>query len=110
MTSIPLVSIALTPSSVNVLRETTVRPPGQNAVTPEPTCTLTANQSTAHAGQTVTLTWSSTNATNGGFSHGTGSDGTSGSKTLPTYPPETYYYTAYGPGGQAACSTQVSVM
>jgi plastocyanin len=76
-----------------------------------PTVVLTAAASSVTAGQTVTLTWSSTNATSctaAGSSAWTGPEATSGTLAVIVSATETLSLTCTGPGGSAAQSVTVT--
>lgn len=76
-----------------------------------PTVSLTASASSVTAGGTVTLTWSSTNATACTASGGagwTGSPGTSGTLAVVVSATETLMLTCTGPGGSATQSVTVT--
>ncbi len=77
---------------------------------PAPTVTLTANPGTINAGQSSTLTWSSTNATNcnatGAWS---GTRALSGSQSVSPSQTSTYTVTCTGTGGSANRSVTVTV-
>lgn len=83
----------------------TVPPPSQNP----PTCTLSISPSGIRSGDSTTLTWNSTNATSFVIDQGVGSVSTSGSRTVFPGSSRTYVGTAYGPGGTATCSANVSI-
>ena len=75
-----------------------------------PSCTIYANPSTInYAGNSSTLTWSSSNATSANLSN-VGSVGTSGSQTVNPSGTTTYTLTVTGAQGQSAnCQTTVYV-
>lgn len=76
-----------------------------------PTVVFTAASSSVTAGQTVTLTWSSTNATSctaGGSSAWTGSQSTSGTLAVIVSATATLTLTCTGNGGSAAQSVTVT--
>ena len=86
------------------------------AAPPVPTVTLTANPTHVTTGGTVTLTWTSTNATSctgsGGSwtGHWTGAQAASGNTTSPPVSTSTTFtLTCDGPGGTAAQSVTVNV-
>ena len=74
-----------------------------------PTVTLTANPLSITAGQSSTLTWSSTNATSVSIDNGIGTVATSGSKTVAPTTTTTYTITATGSGGSATAKATVTV-
>lgn len=77
----------------------------------KPTVTLTADPTTIDAGESSTLTWSSTNATSctasGGWS---GTKATSGSTSVSPTETVTYTLTCTGPGGTASDDATVTVI
>lgn len=77
---------------------------------PPPTVNLSANPTTVTAGQSSTLTWSTTNATSctasGDWS---GTKGTSGSESDVINTTNHYTLTCTGPGGSGSASTTVTV-
>ena len=101
--------VASTPTSTT---STSTTPP--TAVTPAaaPTVTLTSSSATLTAGASVTLMWSTTNASacvaSGAW---TGTEGTAGSlsKALATAGSSTFTLSCSGAGGSAAASTTVTV-
>lgn len=80
--------------------------------TPAPTLTLTASAATVAQGDTVTLTWTTTNATSCTASQGwSGTKPTSGSEsTGPLNSTTTFELTCTGPGGSVSRSTTVTVV
>src|SRR5215471_14120227 len=74
-----------------------------------PTVALSASPASAQAGQPVTLTWSSTNATSIILEPSVGRVAAQGSTTLKLSQSTTYTVTATGPGGSAHASAQVTV-
>lgn len=84
---------------------------GPTTITPKPTVALSASPTLATAGQSSTLTWSSTNATSCTAS-GTwsGAEPTSGSvSTGALNQTSTYSLTCTGAGGSATASTTITV-
>jgi hypothetical protein len=76
---------------------------------PAPTASLSANPASINAGQSSTLSWSSTNATSctgGGFSSG---GAISGSAVVTPSTTRTYSVSCTGDGGSASASTTVTV-
>jgi hypothetical protein len=74
-----------------------------------PTCGLSAASASGGVGQTVNLSWSSTNAT-GGTITTIGSVGPSGIQgVIPLAPASTYTGTFSGPGGVATCQISIPV-
>lgn len=76
---------------------------------PSPTITLSASPSTIDKGQSSTLTWSSTNATNVSVNGGVGTVEPSGSRAVSPSSSITYTATASGPGGRTSAETRVTV-
>src|SRR5215831_3155227 len=74
-----------------------------------PTVALSASPASAQAGQPVTLTWSSTNATSISLEPSVGRVAAQGSTTLKLSQSTTYTVTATGPGGSAHASAQVTI-
>ncbi len=75
----------------------------------QPTVTLNASPSTVDSGQTVTLSWSSTNATDLDIQPGIGKVAPQGSTPANPTQSTTYTITATGAGGSATASASVSV-
>ena len=96
--SVVVFAQVMNPSLVNV-----------NAVVP-PTCHLKLNTSSISIGGSVTLSWTSTNATSGAITN-VGNVGPSGSiNLLPSNAARTTYIGSFtGPGGTANCSVTVNV-
>lgn len=82
-------------------------PASTPAPSPLPTVTLNASATSVNPGQTVTLSWSSTNATDLDIEPGIGKVAPQGS--TPTNPAQstTYTITATGPGGTATATASV---
>src|SRR5215831_8687618 len=74
-----------------------------------PTVALSASPASAKAGQPVTLTWSSTNATSITLEPSVGRVAAQGSTTLKPSQSTTYTVTAMGPGGSARANAQVTI-
>lgn len=70
---------------------------------------FTATPANINAGQTVTLTWSTTNATTVTIDNGVGTVKPSDSTTVKPLSSVTYTLTATGPGGTATATTAVAV-
>jgi hypothetical protein len=78
-------------------------------VAPAPTLTLSANPASINAGQSSTLTWSSTNATSCTASGGwTGTKAISGTQSVSPNTTTTYTLTCTGAGGSASQSATVT--
>jgi len=87
-------------------------PPPPPPVAPppaKPTVNLQASPSTIQKGDSVTLTWSSTNATSLSLSPGVGNVSAEGSQRVTPTDSVTYTLTATGPGGSADASAHVTV-
>src|SRR5580698_8170210 len=79
------------------------------APTPQPTVTLNASPTSVNPGQTVTLGWSSTNATDLDIEPGVGKVAPQGSTPVNPDQSTTYTITATGSGGTATASARVDV-
>jgi peptidoglycan-associated lipoprotein len=75
----------------------------------QPTVTINASPTTANAGDTVTLSWSSTNATDLDIQPGVGKVAPEGKTPVQPNDSTTYVITATGPGGSATASTRVTI-
>lgn len=85
-------------------------PPPAPAPAPEkPTVNLTAVPSTIESGQSVTLSWTSENATSLDLQPGVGAVQASGSTSVSPTESTTYTLTANGPGGEATSTARVTV-
>ena len=80
-------------------------PPAPSA----PTATLRATPSVIERGQSTTLSWNSTNATELQLAPGPGSVGPQGSTSVTPDRSTTYTLVATGPGGKAEASARVTV-
>ncbi len=98
-----LVALALMASGENPIAAAQLAPPAS------PSVALSASPASAQAGQQVTLTWSSTNATSITLEPAMGPVAAQGSKTVRPSQSTTYTVTAMGPGGSAHASAQVSI-
>jgi peptidoglycan-associated lipoprotein len=74
-----------------------------------PTVTLKASPTTVNSGQTVTLSWSSTDATDADIEPGVGKVAVQGSTPVNPAQSTTYTITARGAGGSATASAHVDV-
>jgi hypothetical protein len=74
-----------------------------------PSVALSASPVSAQAGQSVTLTWSSTNATSIKLEPSVGKVAAQGSATVRPSQSTTYTVTATGPGGSSRASAQVTI-
>ena len=81
----------------------------QMAPPASPSVALSASPASAQAGQPVTLTWSSTNATSITLEPSMGPVVPQGSATVRPSQSTTYTVTATGPGGSARASAQVTI-
>jgi len=79
------------------------------APTPQPTVTINASPETVNSGQSVTLSWSSTNATDLSIDPGVGKVAPQGSTPVNPTSSTTYTITATGAGGTATASARVTV-
>ena len=87
-------------------------PPQPTEVTPAPpapTITLTASPTAIESGQSTTLSWRTTNATEVAIDGGIGTVEANGSRTLNPTSSTTFRATATGPGGRATSETRVTV-
>lgn len=75
---------------------------------PAPTATISASPAAVTAGDQVTLTWNTTNATSASID-GIGTVSTSGSKTVTPSTSTTYHLLAQGNGGKADAYGRVTV-
>jgi len=75
-----------------------------------PSVTLSASPASAQAGQPVTLTWSSTNATSITLEPSVGRIAAQGSTTVKPSQSTTYTVTATGPGGSAHANAEVIII
>lgn len=75
----------------------------------QPTVTLNASPTTANAGDTVTLSWSSTNATDLDIQPGVGKVAPEGHTPVQPTESTTFVITATGAGGSANASARVTV-
>ncbi len=85
-------------------------PPRAPAPAPaRPTVTLQASSTFIQRGETVTLSWSSTNATELNLAPGVGRVAPEGSTRVAPESSTTYTITAGGPGGSAEASARITV-
>src|SRR5207245_11132265 len=98
-----LVALALMANGKKPIVAAQLAPPAS------PKVALSASPTSAQAGQQVTLTWSSTNATSITLEPSMGSVVAQGSTTVRPSQSTTYTVTATGPGGSAHASTQVTI-
>lgn len=92
-------------------KKTAAAPPQQAPAPPpaQPTVTLNASPTSINPGQTSTLSWSSTNATDLDIQPGVGKVSPEGSTSVTPTETTTYTVTASGPGGSATATAQVTV-
>jgi hypothetical protein len=98
-----LVAFALMPNGRKATAAAQLAPPAS------PTVALSASPASAQAGQPVTLTWSSTNATSITLEPSLGRVAAQGSTTVKPSQSTTYTVTATGPGGSGHASAQVII-
>ncbi|MGA8037969.1 MAG: peptidoglycan-associated lipoprotein Pal [Candidatus Acidiferrales bacterium] len=79
------------------------------ATAPQPTVSISASPSSAKAGDTVTLNWQSTDATDANIEPGVGKVAVTGSTPVNPTTSTTYTITATGLGGSATASTRVTI-
>jgi peptidoglycan-associated lipoprotein len=84
-------------------------PPAPAAPPAKPTVNLQASPNTVQRGESVTLTWSSTNATSLNLSPGIGNVTAEGTQRVTPTDSVTYTLTATGPGGSADSSVHITV-
>ncbi len=77
---------------------------------PEPTVTISADPKSIHVGESTTLTWTSTNATQVTIDNGIGDVPLNGSMEVSPTSSTTYTITAIGPGGTDTSAITVNVM
>jgi peptidoglycan-associated lipoprotein len=87
----------------------TTAPPTQAPPPARPTVTLQANPTSLNKGDSTTLSWSSTNATQLTVSPEVGAVAPEGSTKVTPADSTTYTITASGPGGSADASVRVTV-
>src|ERR1700688_1500383 len=84
-------------------------PPPPAAPPAKPTVNLQASPTTIQRGASVTLTWSSTNATTLSLSPGVGNVSAEGTQRVTPQDSITYTITATGPGGSADANARITV-
>jgi peptidoglycan-associated lipoprotein len=84
-------------------------PPAAAPAPARPTVTLQANPTTVNKGESSTLTWNSTDATQLSIDPGVGTVTAEGSTKVTPSDSTTYTITATGPGGSATATAAVSV-
>lgn len=92
-------------------KKVTPAPPTKTEVPPpaRPTATLQANPTTINKGESSTLSWNSTDATQLSIDPGVGAVNAQGSTKVSPTDSTTYTITASGPGGSASATAAVSV-
>jgi len=92
-------------------KQVATQAPAQTPAPPaaQPTVTLNASPTTALAGDTITLSWSSTNATDLDIEPGVGKVAPDGKTPVQPDSSTTYTITATGPGGRASASARVTI-
>src|SRR5712691_3745033 len=98
-----LVALALMANGEKPIAAAQLAPPAS------PSVALSASPASAQAGQQVTLTWSSTNATSITLEPSVGPIAAQGTTTVKPSQSTTYTVTATGPGGSAHASAQVII-
>jgi peptidoglycan-associated lipoprotein len=83
-------------------------PPPPPVVTPAPTAQITGTPNVITAGNSVSLNWSTTNATSASIT-GLGDVPTSGIRTVTPPSSTVYTLTAKGPGGSTSASVRITV-
>ncbi len=84
-------------------------PPPPPPTPARPTVTLNASSAFIHSGESLTLNWSSTNATDLNLAPGVGKVAPEGSTSVSPTESTTYSITAAGPGGTADSSVRITV-
>jgi peptidoglycan-associated lipoprotein len=84
-------------------------PPPPPAAAAAPTVSLTAEPSTIQKGESVTLSWTSENATDLDLQPGVGTVQSNGSTSVSPEESTTYTLTAKGPGGTSTAQARVTV-
>jgi len=84
-------------------------PPTPAAAPANPTVSLQASSNIIQRGESVTLSWSSTNATSLSLSPGVGNVSAEGSQRVTPQDSTTYTITATGPGGSADANVHITV-
>jgi hypothetical protein len=100
-----LVALALTANGEKPISAAQQAPPSASL-----SVALSASPASAQAGQPVTLTWSSSNATSVTLQPSVGPIAAQGSATVRPSQSTTYTLTATGPGGSAHASAEVTII
>ncbi len=93
-------------------KQVATAPPTHAAPAPaaaQPTVTLSASPAQINSGDTTTLSWSSTDATDADIEPGVGKVAVQGSTPVNPTSSTTFTITATGPGGTATATTRVTV-
>ncbi len=90
-------------------KKTQVAPPAAAPTASQPTVSLNASPASIKAGDTATLAWTSTDATDLDIEPGVGKVSPQGSTPVTPSQSTTYTITATGPGGSATATASVSV-
>jgi peptidoglycan-associated lipoprotein len=91
------------------IAQTPPTPPPVEQPKPQPTVTLSASPATINRGDSSTLSWTSTNATQLTIAPGVGSVNAEGSTAVTPSDSTTYTITASGPGGSANATARVDI-
>jgi peptidoglycan-associated lipoprotein len=83
--------------------------PAAQQTAPQPTVTLTASATSIQSGQSTTLKWASTDATDLDLEPGVGKVAAEGSTNVSPTQTTTYTLTATGPGGTATANVEITV-
>lgn len=84
-------------------------PPAPAPAPPQPTASLSADRTTINKGESVKLTWTTTNATNVSIAPQVGAVTPQGSTSVSPSDSTTYTLTASGDGGNATSTVSISV-
>ena len=90
-------------------KKTAPPPPPPPPPPPAPTASLTANPETIDKGQSATLSWQTTNATDISIDNGVGAVQATGSQQVTPSDSTTYTLTAKGAGGTQTATARVTV-
>jgi peptidoglycan-associated lipoprotein len=90
-------------------RKKEVPPPPPPPPPPAPTASLSANPDSIEQGQSTTLTWQTSNATDVSIDNGVGAVQPNGSQQVSPGESTTYTLTAKGPGGSQSATARVTV-
>jgi len=104
-----ILGVVLLAGACHKKKEVAPPPPPPPPPPPAPTVTLTAEPSTVEKGQSITLSWSSQNATELDLEPGVGKVQAQGSSSVTPQDSTTYTLTATGPGGTQSATARVTV-